>query len=197
MAQLFVFSAPSGAGKTTIVSELRQQVPSTGYSISHTTRAPRKDETDGVHYHFVDEKTFRNMIDAGGFVEWAQVYGNYYGTSFAGIDEQMAGIDDIILDLDPQGAKNIRKHYDDAVLIYVLPPSMDVLKKRLTGRGTEDEKDLEMRFQKAIMDMKNASWYDYLIINNDLETAVQQACSIITSQRCRTSRQLDKMKEIL
>jgi len=196
MGQLFVFSAPSGAGKSTIVEHLRKTVPSIGYSISHTSRAPRGSEKDGVHYHFVDRNTFNRMAESGAFVEWAEVYENLYGTSFSSIDEQISKGIDVLLDLDHQGAKNIKKHYPESVLIYVLPPSLKILEKRLRGRGTDDEQVMKLRIKKALNDIKNVLWYDYVIINDDLETAIQDARAIIISERNRTSRQKQKIKDL-
>ena len=187
MGQLFVFSAPSGTGKTTIVDSIRKTLPRIGYSVSHTTRLPRKNEKDGVHYHFVDKDTFHRMVERGAFVEWAEVYGNYYGTSFKSLENQTAQGLDVLLDLDPQGAKDVKKLHADSVLVFVLPPSLDVLKERLLGRGSEDEEALNLRFQQTLNDIRTAEFYDCMIVNDDLERAVSQARSIITSERCRES----------
>ncbi len=196
MGQLFVFSAPSGAGKNTIVDSLSEIVPSIGYSVSHTSRKPRGNEKDGVHYHFVDRDTFSRMVSSNAFAEWAEVYSNFYGTSFSSLDEQTSQGLDILLDLDPQGAKNIKKHYADSVLVYVLPPSLEVLEKRLRGRGTDHEKALKLRLKKASNEIKSCVWYDYVIINDDLEKAIEDACSIIISERCRTARRAQEIKEL-
>lgn len=189
---LFVFSAPSGAGKTTIVDRLKKSMSGLGYSISHTSRSPRENEMDGLHYHFVDKDAFGAMIEDGAFVEWADVYGNLYGTSFAAIDAQVSKGLDVILDVDPQGARNIRDRYKDSVLIFILPPNLDVLLKRLMARGTEGEEVLQFRFKKAVDEIANCVWYDYIIINDDLDKAIAQAQSIIVSERCRTSHQLQR-----
>jgi guanylate kinase len=196
MGQLFVFSAPSGAGKSTIVDTLRKTLSSVGYSVSHTSRRPRGVERDGVHYHFVDRDTFSRMAASNAFVEWAEVYDNFYGTSFSSLDEQTAQGLDVLLDLDPQGAENIKKHYTNSVLIYVLPPSMEVLEKRLRGRGTDDETVMKLRLEQALNDIKTCLWYDYVIINDDLKTAIEDARSIILSERCRTNRQAQKIKDL-
>ncbi len=196
MGQLFVFSAPSGAGKSTIVDSLRKTVDAIGYSVSHTSREPRGSEKDGVHYHFMDRDTFSRMIASGAFVEWAEVYENFYGTSFSSLDEPIAQGVDILLDLDPQGARNIKKHYKDSVLIYILPPSLEVLEKRLRGRGTDDEKVMKLRLEKALNDIKSCVWYDYVVINDDLKTAAGQARSIIISERCRTARRAQNIKDL-
>jgi guanylate kinase len=193
---LFVFSAPSGAGKTTIVDSLKKSLAGIGYSISHTSRAPRDNERDGIHYHFVDKDIFGSMIEDGAFVEWAQVYGNFYGTSYTSIDAQISKGLDVILDVDPQGAKNIKKRYNDCILVFILPPTLDVLQKRLKERGTENEEVLRLRFNKAVNEIANCTWYDYIIINDDLDKAIAQAQSIIVSGRCRTSNQLPKVRKV-
>jgi guanylate kinase len=187
--QLFVISGPSGAGKSSIVKDLLSRTEGLVYSISHTSRRPRGSEQNGIEYHFVDADTFNRMIEAGAFVEWAKVYDDFYGTSFSGLEGQTASGLDVLLDVDSQGARNIRKHFEDSVLIYVLPPSLEILEKRLEGRGTDDEGVIKTRMEKALDDMDNCLWYDYIIINDDLEKAITEAKSIIISERCRTARQ--------
>ena len=188
--QIFVISAPSGAGKSTIVNALRKSVEGLGYSISHTSRRPRSTEKDGEDYYFVDKETFGRMIDEGAFVEWATVYGDLYGTSFSSLNDQMALGLDVLLDVDFQGAEKIKNHFKDSVLIYLLPPSLEVLEKRLRDRGTDDLSVIGARMEQAENDIKNCVWYDYLIINDHLENAVEEAQAIIISQRCRTARRL-------
>ncbi|MCD4715262.1 MAG: guanylate kinase [Desulfobacterales bacterium] len=187
--QLFVISGPSGAGKSTIVNALSDRTDGLVYSISHTSRRPRGREKSGIEYHFVDPGTFNRMIEAGAFVEWAKVYDDFYGTSFSSIEGQTGSGVDVLLDVDSQGARNIRKHFEDSVLIYVLPPSLEILKKRLKGRGTDDEGVIKVRMEKALNDIDNCLWYDYIIINDDLEKAITEAKSIIIAKRCRTARQ--------
>ncbi len=196
MGRLFVFSGPSGTGKTTIVDMIKKKLPDMGYSVSHTSRNPRNGEVHGQQYYFVDKDNFCKMTEAGAFVEWAEVYDNFYGTSFAGLDEQTAKGFDVLLDLDFQGAKNIRKHYADSVLIYLFPPSLEALQKRLANRGTDNEETRKMRLKKALTDMKQATWYDYAIINDDLETAVQKARAIVLAERCRISVQSRKLNRL-
>jgi len=194
--QLFVISGPSGAGKSTIVNALRERIEGLGYSISHTSRNPRGTEKDGIEYHFVRGKTFREMIEKGAFVEWAKVYHDYYGTSVSGLNEQVAAGLDILLDLDAQGAKNIKKHFENSVLIYVLPPSLGILEKRLKQRGTDDEIVVNSRMEKASDEIKNCVWHDYIIINDDLEKALDEAQAIFLSERCRTSRRMPGVKKM-
>jgi len=187
--QLFVISGPSGAGKSSIVNALLGRTDGLVYSISHTSRRPRGTENDGIDYHFVDSKTFNRMIEAGAFVEWARVYDDFYGTSFSSLEGQTGSGLDVLLDVDSQGARNIRKHFEDSVLICLFPPSLEILEKRLRGRGTDDEGVIKARMEKALNDIDNCLWYDYIIINDDLEKAITEARSIIISERCRMARQ--------
>jgi guanylate kinase len=189
--RLFVISGPSGAGKSTLIKTLRERVRHLGYSISHTTRRPRGAETDGVHYYFIDRETFQKMITGGAFVEWAGVYGELYGTSFSSLDNQLASGMDVLLDVDVQGAGNIRKHYDASVLIHLLPPSLEVLEKRLKDRGTDDAAVIGKRMEKARKEIANCVWYDFIIINDDLDRAVDEAHAVILSDRCRASRRME------
>ncbi len=196
MGRLFVFSAPSGAGKNTIINSVKTQLDAISYSISHTSREPRGNEMDGVHYHFVDKDTFSNMIEDEAFVEWAEVYGNYYGTSFSALEDQTSQGLDVLLDLDHQGAKNIKNHYPDSVLIYVMPPSLEILEDRLRGRGADDKKVIEKRLNLAIDDIKNCVWYDYIIINDDLEKAIEQTQAILLAEQCRTAQLTPKITDL-
>ena len=193
--QLFVISGPSGAGKSSIARALLDGVPGLAYSVSHTSRRPRGAEKDGVDYHFVDRGTFREMIAAGAFVEWAPVYDDYYGTAFSTLKERMDAGLDVLLDVDSQGARGIREAFDDTALIYVLPPSLSALEKRLTARGTDSERTIRRRMEKAAREIENCLWYDYIVINDVLETAVREARSIIVSRRCRTSRRKRYVRE--
>ena len=192
--QLFVISAPSGAGKSTIVNALRQRYQDLAYSVSHTTRLPRKGEMDGKDYHFVSRSDFERMIEEGRFVEWAEVYGNLYGTSFLALEEKLSSGSDILLDVDTQGGENIRNRFQNSVLIFLLPPSMEVLQDRLRKRATDSEEVINRRMQEAVSDIRNCSWYDYLIINDDLETAIRESASVILSARCRVERRLPDVR---
>lgn len=194
--QLFVFSSPSGAGKSTIVNALRNRIDGLGYSISHTTRKSRGTEEDGIDYHFVDRKKFNIMIEEGAFVEWAKVYDDFYGTCFLNLNKQLETGIDILLDLDPQGARNIKTHFKKSVLIYILPPSMEILEKRLKERGSDDEGVIKTRMKKASDEIKNCLWYDYIIINKDLKRAIGEAQAIIMSERCRSIRQAPNVKRL-
>jgi len=194
--KLFVISAPSGTGKSTILMAVRQRVPGLGYSISHTTRKPRGNERNGIDYHFVDDRTFTKMIDQGDLVEWAKVYDNFYGTSSSNLQDQTASGLDVLMDVDIQGGRNIKKRFPDSVLIFLLPPSLEELERRLRKRGTDDEPVIESRMEMAADDIKNCVWYDYIIVNDKLEPAIDEAQSIIVSERCLTARQLPGIRKL-
>jgi len=194
--QLFVISAPSGTGKSTVAMAVRQRVPGLGYSISHTTRKPRGNERNGIDYYFVDDGTFTKMTDEGAFVEWAKVYDNFYGTSSSGLQDLTASGLDVLMDVDIQGGRNIKKRFPDSVLIFLLPPSLEELERRLRKRGTDDEPVIESRMEMAVDDIKNCVWYDYIIVNDKLEPAIDEAQSIIVSERCLTARQLPGIRKL-
>ncbi len=191
---LFVLSAPSGAGKTTICKAILDFFTDIRQSVSHTTRLPRRGEEDGVDYHFVSGAQFQEMIDAGAFVEWAEVYGNRYGTSWAGLEGLRAHGLDVILDIDTQGAANIRRRFPSAISIFVLPPSLEALAERLRGRGTERGSVLEQRLAKARSVIPEASSFDYVIVNDDVSRAVSELRAIIQAERARTRVRLPQVK---
>lgn len=194
--RIFVVSGPSGSGKSTLIRETRRKVPALGYSISHTSRPPRGREKNGVEYHFVSRETFRKMIDQGDFVEWAEVYQDLYGTSVSSLTSQVHLGVDVIMDIDAQGASNIKGHFREAVLIYVLPPSLDILEKRLRARGTDDDKSIRTRLKKAAKEIKNCVAYDYLLFNDELDQAVEELKSIVIAERCRKSVRLPKAQTL-
>jgi len=194
--RIFVVSGPSGSGKSTLIREVRQKVPDLGYSISHTSRPPRGQEKNGVEYHFVSKENFRKMIDNGEFVEWAEVYQDLYGTSVSSLRSQITMGLDVIMDIDVQGAKNIKDHFKDAIRIYVLPPSLEILEKRLRDRGTDDEKAIRTRLKKAGKEIKNCVSYDYLVFNDQLDQAVEELKSILIAERCRKSVRLAKAQTL-
>ena len=189
--QFFVFSAPSGTGKSTITEALMDRFDSLAYSISHTSRPPRGTEQDGIDYHFVTESTFREMIERNAFLEWAEVHGHLYGTAFDAVKAQMSAGSDILMDVDVQGGRNVKKQFPESILIFLLPPSFEILQKRLTARGTDTPAVIEKRMAQASEEIKHCSWYDYIVINDDLEKAVFEAQSIIVSGRCRRAHRMD------
>lgn len=194
--RIFVVSGPSGAGKSTLIREVREKVPDLGYSLSHTSRPPRGRETNGVEYHFVSKDDFRKMIDRGEFVEWAEVYEDLYGTSISSLRSQITMGLDVIMDIDFQGARNIKEHFKEAVLIYVLPPSMEILEKRLRERRTDDEKAVRTRLKKAGKEIMSCGSYDYLLFNDQLDQAAEELKSIVIAERCRTSVRLSKAQTL-
>ena len=194
--QLYVISGPSGVGKSTIVQRLRSGVKGLAYSISYTSREPREKEVDGVNYHFVDRETFERMIQEDAFAEWAEVYDALYGTSLDGLQTQMSQRSDVLLDVDSQGARNIKKHRKESILIYILPPSLETLDERLRGRGTDEEEIIRARFEKALREIKRCVDYDYIVFNQDIDKAVEEVTSIILSERARRSKRLPMVEKI-
>jgi guanylate kinase len=193
--QIFVITGPSGVGKSTIIRRLRKEIPGVGYSVSHTSRKPRKKEADGVNYHFVDRATFEKMIGEKAFVEWAKVYEDLYGTSLSSLRSQTDQDLDVVMDLDSQGAKNIKRSFQDSVLIYILPPSLQELEKRLRGRASDDEAEIKARLEKARKEIENCVDYDHIIFNKNLERTLEEVAAIIISQRSRRSRRLPLVKK--
>ncbi|MCG6880980.1 MAG: guanylate kinase, partial [Deltaproteobacteria bacterium] len=167
------------------------RVKGMAYSVSHTSRPPRGRERNGVDYHFVNQHAFREMIENKDFLEWAEVHGHLYGTALDTVQGQMTSGVDILMDVDVQGGRNVKEQFSDAVLIFILPPSLKILETRLKGRGTDDQKVIQERMAQASEEIKNCSWYDYIIINDDLEKAFLEAQSIILSSRCRSERRMN------
>jgi guanylate kinase len=193
---LYVISGPSGVGKSTIIRLIRERVTGMGYSISHTSRKPRVSEVNGVDYHFVDRETFGRMIDDSLLVEWAEVYDAFYGTSFSSLRSQTNMGLDVLMDLDSKGAKNIKEHFKDSILIYISPPSLEVLEKRLRDRALDDEVTMKARLEKAVRELGNYTWYDYIVINDDLDKVVREVESIIIAERCSRTQMLPKVKKL-
>lgn len=185
---LIVLSGPSGAGKGTVCSRLLEKNPNIALSISYTTRTPRPGEKDGVNYFFTDKETFEKMIKEGCFLEWANVYNNYYGTPRKFVEERINNGQDVILEIDIQGAKQIRQTWEDAVFIFILPPDLEELKRRIEKRGSETEESMRLRLMCALEELKALSSYDYVIVNDDLEKAVEKLQAIIIAEKCRVYR---------
>jgi len=185
---LFVVSAPSGAGKTTLCREARLAVPGLAYSVSVTTRAPRAGEIDGVDFRFVDEREFRAMLARGEFAEWATVHGHLYGTPARPLEEALRGGNDVLLDIDTQGAAQVRTRYPEAVLIFIVAPSMKELEQRLRERRSDNEQEIARRLARAREEIALWRRYDYLLVNRDVKEAMEQLASIIQAERSRTAR---------
>ncbi|ABB15039.1 MULTISPECIES: guanylate kinase [Carboxydothermus] len=185
---LVVVSGPSGAGKGTICQEIRKRNPNLFYSISATTREKRVGEIDGVHYYFIDRQQFEKMIANDEFLEWADVYGNYYGTPKKPVFEALARGQDVILEIDIKGARQVKKTYPEGVFVFILPPSISILEERLRKRGTDKEEIIVKRMQMAWEEIANCDWYDYLILNDDLETAVNDLEAVLTAEKLKPKR---------
>lgn len=185
---LVVVSAPSGAGKTTLCREVRLLLPDLAYSVSVTTRPPRAGELDGVDFAFVSEAAFRDMLVRGEFAEWATVHGNLYGTRARVLDEALAAGRDVLLDIDTQGAEQLRGRYPEAVLVFIVAPSMYDLEQRLRERKSDAEAEIARRLARAREEIALWRRYDYLIVNRDVKEAMEQLASIIQAERCRTGR---------
>lgn len=180
---LFIVSAPSGAGKTTLCHAVRKRFPEMHYSISATTRPPRPGETHGVDYHFVTREDFQHRIAEGAWAEWAEVHGHYYGTPADVIDEKRAAGADVLLDIDVQGARQLLHRYPDSVTIFVLPPSVDALRRRLENRGADTPAVIERRLKAAQEEMAESGHYRHVIINDDLDAAISRFVDIIHRSR--------------
>jgi len=182
---LYVISAPSGAGKTSLVAAMLEQDPCLGLSVSHTTRPMREGEQDGINYHFVSRDEFEAMIARGDFLEHADVFGNYYGTSQVWVRETLAKGEDVILEIDWQGAEQVRRLMPDCVSIFIVPPSPEVLRERLTGRGTDAPEVVERRLKEAREECRHAAEFDYLVVNDDFTEALADLLAIVRSERLR------------
>ena len=187
---VFIISAPSGAGKTTLVREVMRQLPDLQFSVSFTTRLPRPNEKEGEDYHFVSHSLFQKMIEKNEFLEWAEVLGNRYGTPRPDLKKLESEGIDLILDVDTQGAKKVKNEIGQPVLIYVLPPSLKALRERLINRGVDSLEMVKFRLSSARRDMEEAEGYHYVIVNDCVEEAVEKLKSIIIAERCRRSKQL-------
>jgi guanylate kinase len=186
--KLFVISAPSGVGKTTLCRRLLERISGISFSVSYTTRNPRQGEFDGIDYHFVTQDRFEEMVSADAFLEWARVYGNFYGTSKSEVLSRLELGEDVLLDIDVQGARQVRRLFPEAILIFLLPPSWSLLEARLRGRGSEDSSRLKLRMANAKSELEAVYEYDFVVINDDLSKATEDLKSIVIAQRCKTPR---------
>jgi guanylate kinase len=178
---LFVLSAPSGAGKTTLSRKIRQIFDHMIYSVSYTTRQPRSGEVDGVDYYFIGEPEFQSGVDSGRWAEWARVHGNYYGTSAHWIRDALSTGKDVLLDIDVQGAAQIRESFPDAVTLFILPPSVEILRQRLEQRGTDDPDEIERRLAAAVQEMSQQDRYRHIVVNDRLSDTIDEMVRIIGS----------------
>lgn len=185
---LIVISGPSGAGKGTICKSFMEKNKDVVLSVSATTRSPRKGEVDGVNYHFMTKEQFKDKIEANDFLEYAEVYDNFYGTPKSNVEELLESGKDVILEIDIQGALKVKENTEDGVFVFILPPSMEELKQRIIKRGSETEESLMKRFKSAYKEINFVSKYNYAVVNDEVETAVEKLESIITAEKCRVDR---------
>jgi len=195
--RLLIISSPSGGGKGTLISHVRSELGSLAYSVSHTTRAIREGEADGVEYHFVSVSEFEEMIEKDEFLEFARVHGNYYGTSKTFIARETSEGRDVILEIDVQGAGQVRENVPNSVSIFILPPSFDVLRERLANRKTESGDELDLRLSNASQEVRRYSEFDYVIVNNRLEVAARELRTVILANRLLRVRQHGVIRDIL
>ncbi|MCU0588312.1 MAG: guanylate kinase [Syntrophobacteraceae bacterium] len=195
--RLFIVSAPSGVGKTTIIQSVLPRWPKLRYSVSCTTRKPRAGEVSGRDYHFLSREAFLEGIQKGRFLEWAEVHGEYYGTDGNVVESWTQAGHDVLFDIDVQGARQVLSCHPTATTVFILPPSMASLEARLSGRGTESEAQLGKRLAAAAAEMAQAPWYDYLIVNDDLAEAVADFESILRAVRCRREYQVPQLRTLL
>jgi len=193
---LIVISAPSGAGKTTLCNGLVSRFPALKESISYTTRQPRAGEQDGVDYHFVSIERFKQMIAENGFAEWAEVHGNFYGTAIATLEQARVDGIDILLDIDCQGARILKDRGINGLFVFVLPPSMAELRRRLESRSSDAKEVIERRIARATEEIREARWYDYIVVNDRLDEAHEALASIVTAARQTTGRMLGQVSKM-
>ncbi len=189
---IVVISAPAGAGKTTLCKRLLQSCPSFISSVSFTTRPPRKNEIEGVDYYFVSREEFEKLIEKNTFIEWAEVHGHLYGTSADFLKKNLEAGKDVVLEVDVNGGRKIKEKYPQAILIFILPPSWKELEKRLKSRALDDEKSIKRRLERAKEEIKHLPFYDYFVVNDDINKALKQLITIIEAERSRISRVDDK-----
>ena len=192
-----VVSAPSGAGKSSICQRFMQTCPEMKFSVSYTSRSPRPTEVNGKDYYFISREEFQARINQGEFVEWIENYGHLYGSSRKNMEEFLHDGQDLLLDIEPRGAKKIKQNFKGGIYVFVLPPSRAELLKRLEGRGCETGDVIQNRYDQAESELKEISWYDYVIFNKDLETAVNQLISIYVAQKCKRSRLQGEINEFI
>ena len=192
----FVLSGPSGSGKGTVLKEVLRKSDRIVYSVSATSRSPRAGEVDGINYYFKSREEFETLIKADAFIEYTETYGNYYGTLKAEVEKAIENGKNIILEIDPVGARNVRAHYPDAVLMFLVAPDLEVLSSRLSGRGSESAETFKIRHDAALSEMENATLYDYVVVNDFVERAADDILAIIRAENLRTKNSIEILSRI-
>jgi guanylate kinase len=193
---ILILSAPSGAGKTSLCRELFKTFPDMKESVSYTTRAPRRGEVDGEAYHFVTHEVFERMVEEDAFAEWAEVHGNKYGTALRTLEEARKNGVDLVLDIDCQGACKLKEQFEGGVYVFIMPPSMEELRRRLEHRSSDAQEVIERRIARAADEIKESRWYDYIIFNDNFEVACQELAAIVIAQRRKTFRMMEKVGKL-
>ena len=197
MTTVFIISAPSGSGKSTLVSRVMEQEKSLKFSISFTTRLPRGNEREGVNYHFISREEFEQRLGRHEFLEYAEVFGNYYGTHASELQKAQAGGYDLVLDIDVQGARQLKNGIPDAVSMFILAPSREVLERRLRARGEDSGETIARRLRIAADEIRNYGWYDYVLVNDDVDESAQNLAAIVRAERVRRVRMEERVAPIL
>lgn len=192
----FVLSGPSGSGKGTVLQEVLRKSDRIVYSVSATSRSPRAGEVDGINYYFKSREEFETLIKADAFIEYTETYGNYYGTLKSEVEKAIVNGKNIILEIDPVGARNVRAHYPDAVLMFLVAPDLEVLSSRLSGRGSENAETFKIRHDAALSEMENATLYDYVVVNDFVERAADDILAIIRAENLRTKNSIEILSKI-
>ena len=192
----FVLSGPSGSGKGTVLKEVLRKSDRIVYSVSATSRSPRAGEVDGINYYFKSREEFETLIKADAFIEYTETYGNYYGTLKSEVEKAIVNGKNIILEIDPVGARNVRAHYPDAVLMFLVAPDLEVLSSRLSGRGSESAETFKIRHDAALSEMENATLYDYVVVNDVVERAADDILAIIRAENLRTKNSIEILSRI-
>lgn len=192
----FVLSGPSGSGKGTVLKEVLRKSNRIVYSVSATSRSPRAGEVDGINYYFKSREEFETLIKADAFIEYTETYGNYYGTLKSEVEKAIENGKNIILEIDPVGARNVRAHYPDAVLMFLVAPDLEVLSSRLSGRGSESAETFKIRHDAALSEMENATLYDYVVVNDFVERAADDILAIIRAENLRTKNSIEILSRI-
>jgi guanylate kinase len=197
MTTVFIISAPSGSGKSTLVSQLMKRIPDLRFSVSYTTRPPRGQERDGQEYHFISRAEFEDRLTKDEFLEWAEVFGNYYGTHRSELDRAAAAGADLVLDIDVQGARQLKGRIVHAVSIFILPPSREVLEERLRTRSQDAKAVIERRLEEAAEEIRNYTQYDYVLVNREVQASTDNLAAIVRSVRSRRDRMEQEIRPIL